>query len=159
MVLGLQCHVICYRSNWSNKGEVSVDTKEPVKCLKSEPFLKSFALIIRVDNTFICNIKTTLTFWVYTKKNNFVYIVIRYWRPNCITFPRTFVYLCIFYYIQPNRVFLRLFLNQYRNPVRVGIKPGFYSIARPGWVLLGFSGHISSNTCICSVFFHKVTKE
>ena len=83
MVLGLQCHVIRYRSNWSNKGEVSVGTKEPVKCLKSEPFLKSFALIIRVDNTFICNIKTILTFWVYTKKINFVYIVIRYWRPNC----------------------------------------------------------------------------
>jgi len=82
-VLALQCHVIRYRSNWSNKGEVIVGTKEPVKCLKSEPFLKSFALIIRVDNIFICNIKTILTFWVYTKKINFVYILIRYWRPNC----------------------------------------------------------------------------
>jgi len=83
MVPDLQCHVIRYRSNWSNKGEVSGGSNEPVKCLKSKYFLKSFALIIRGDNTLICNIKTILTFWVYTKKINFVYIVIRYWRPNC----------------------------------------------------------------------------
>jgi len=75
--LRLQCHVIRYRSNWSNKGEVSGGTNEPVKCLKSKYLLKSFAVIIRGDNTFICNIKTILTFWVYTKKINFVYIVIR----------------------------------------------------------------------------------
>ena len=67
MVPDLQCHVIRYRSNWSIKGEVSGGTNEPVKCLKSTSFLKSFALIIRGDNTFICNIKTILTFWVNTK--------------------------------------------------------------------------------------------
>ena len=83
MVSNLQCHVIRYRSNWSNKGEVRGGTNKSVKCLKSNFFFKSFALIIRVDNTFIYNIKTILTFRVYTKKINFVYIVIRYWRPNC----------------------------------------------------------------------------
>jgi len=38
MVPGLQCHVIRYRSNWSNKGEVSVGTNEPILCLKSKSF-------------------------------------------------------------------------------------------------------------------------
>jgi len=83
MVPDLQCHVIRYRSNWSNKGEVSGGTNEPAKCLKSKCFLKSFALIIRRDDTFICNIKTIMTFWVNTIFFYFVYIVIRYWRPNC----------------------------------------------------------------------------